>query len=333
MISCLTIGDPHFKVKNARMSDLMVKKVIDIAQSRKPDFIVVLGDVLDRHESIHVDPLTRATNFLHHLEQIAPLYVIIGNHDRPNNSDFLSPYHPFSAIHQWKNTIVVDKTIIKKIKNVEFIFVPYVPNGKFKEALLTLSDFQEEQLAQIKCIFAHQEFKGAKMGAIISKHGDVWSEDYPLVITGHIHDYQQPQKNILYTGTPMQHGFGDQTDKTISYFIFDDSWKEERIDLGMPKKKTIYLSAVDVINYTPPKNVELRIVIRGTASELKGIMKMNHVKDWKDNGIKVVYKAVNDIQEKNEVGPAMNYLDRLKKKVENDIEQKKWMEKLFFKQD
>ena len=330
MISCLTIGDPHFKVKNACMSDLMVKKVIEIAQNRKPDFIVVLGDVLDRHESIHVDPLTRAINFLHQLEQIAPLYVIIGNHDRPNNSDFLSPYHPFSAIHQWKNTTIIDKTIIDTINNQEFIFVPYVPNGKFKEALLTLPNFQEQQLTKIKCIFAHQEFKGVKMGAIISKHGDIWPENYPLVITGHIHDYQQPQKNILYTGTPMQHGFGDQTDKTISWFIFDNSWKEERINLGIPKKKTIYLSATEVINYTPPKNVELRIVIRGTASELKGIMKMKHIKDWKDNKIKVVYKAVNDIQDKTEVEPGMSYLDRLKKKVENDVEQKKWMEKIFF---
>ncbi len=370
-ITCLTIGDPHFKVNNVRMSEEMTKRVIKVAQERKPDFITVLGDILHRHETIHVEPLVRATNFLLELEKIAPTYVLIGNHDRPNNSDFLSHWHPFAAVSQWENTKIVDKVLVDTIKGCTFIWVPYVPNGRFIEALDTLypkdetlnesevklksvSEESAESEAElvieketpkwmnVTTIFAHQEFKGAKMGAIVSKGGDVWPIDYPFIVTGHIHDYQRPQPNILYTGTPMQHGFGDQTDKTISLLTFNTQntgmdvtdfgymkVAEERISLGIPKKKTVYLKPEEVIMYTPPENVELRIVIRGSAEELKSIMKTKQVEIWTEKGIKVVYKAVSTNTETTDIEPAMNYLDRLFMAVAKDQGQRAWAEKLF----
>ena len=102
-LKVLTIGDPHFKVSNVPESEAMTKNLIEIAKQMKPDLIVCLGDILDRHETIHVTPLTLSIQFLEELEQIAPLYTIIGNHDRPNNSDFMSDQHPFNALKQWKN--------------------------------------------------------------------------------------------------------------------------------------------------------------------------------------------------------------------------------------
>ena len=43
-----------------------------------------------------------------------------------------------------------------------------------------------------------------------------WMKDYPNIISGHIHDRQQPQPNIFYTGASLQTSFGDSSDKTIS---------------------------------------------------------------------------------------------------------------------
>jgi DNA repair exonuclease SbcCD nuclease subunit len=56
------------------------------------------------------------------------------------------------------------------------------------------------------------------MGAIVSKDGDEWNEEFPQIISGHIHDNQTPQKNIYYTGSPLQHAFGD-TDKRVVCII------------------------------------------------------------------------------------------------------------------
>ena len=134
----LIIGDPHFKVNNAPDTDAMSKKILELAKARLPDVIICLGDVLDRHESIHLDAQDRAVEFLHDLSLIAPLIVLIGNHDRPNNSNYLTTRHPFRALKYWPQTTIVDVVKTIEIKGYKFILVPYVPNGRFQEAICTI---------------------------------------------------------------------------------------------------------------------------------------------------------------------------------------------------
>lgn len=289
-ITVLAIGDPHFKVSNVKETDAMVEAIIKTAIDKKPDIIIVLGDILDRHETIHVSPLTRATNFLEKLIKISPVFILIGNHDLKNNRQFLSDEHPFTALKNWgTNMTVVDTTTLINIKGHKFVFVPYVPPGRFEEALNKCEEWKSAT-----CIFAHQEFKGVKMGAIISIEGDDWPLTYPYVVSGHIHDYQEPQVNILYTGTPIQHAFGDRHDKTVSYLTYYSHIKRdhERIDLGLPRKHIIYLTCAEVSNYVPQHNCELKIIIQGTSSEIKAIMKHPNIDIWKRAGYRVVYKDI-----------------------------------------
>ena len=283
MLTCLVIGDPHFKVSNILDTDRMTEAILKVAHERQPTFIVVLGDTLDRHESIHVSPLKRATMFLHELSLISPTYLLIGNHDLKNNQQFLSNEHPFTAFKYWGPRLtVVDTTTIVSINDNVFTFVPYVPPGRFEEALNTIENWQHST-----AIFGHQEFKGVKMGPIVSVEGDDWPLSYPYVITGHIHNYDEPQANIVSVGAPIQHAFGDTHDKTISYFTFTNNEQgsfrsHERIDLRLPKKLIIRLSAHDVPTYVPPTNTQLKICISGTAGELKAIMNHPNINKWKN---------------------------------------------------
>lgn len=289
-VTALVIGDPHFKVSNVRETDAMVETIISAAITKTPDIIIVLGDVLDRHETIHVSPLTRAMKFLARLMNIAPTYVLIGNHDLKNNRQFLSDEHPFSSLKFWgSNMTVVDTTILTTIKGKILVFVPYVPPGRFEEALNKCPGWESAT-----CIFGHQEFSGAKMGPIISIEGDKWPLTYPYVVTGHIHDYQEPQVNILYTGTPIQHAFGDNHDKTISYFVFHSPRERdhERMDLGLPRKHIIRITCAEVSTYVPQSNCDLKIIIRGTSGEIKAIMKHHNINLWKQAGFKIAYKDI-----------------------------------------
>lgn len=235
VLQCLTIGDPHFKTKNKKETDLMVTKTLELIDQIKPDFVVILGDTLDTHEKIHVVPLTQAILWIEKIASRLPVYLLIGNHDRPNNSDFLSGYHPFQGLKGKKNITVVDTTIADEIQGHQFLFVPYVPNGRFTEALTY--GCSSENIPSLTTIFAHQEFFGAKMGAIISTSGDKWPLTYPFVVSGHIHDYSIPQENIVYTGTPMQHAFGDSSHKTISLFTFPNVEKSQDKDESHDKEQ------------------------------------------------------------------------------------------------
>lgn len=292
MVKSLVIGDPHFKVSNVTETESMRISIMSILDETKVDFIVVLGDILDRHETIHVSPLKRSVTFLTELSKYAPTYVLIGNHDLKNNRQFLSDEHGLIALKYSTNDnlIIVDTTINAIIAGLQFTFVPYVPPGRFLEAL----DYSEPNIWQQSiCIFAHQEFKDAQMGAIISIEGDEWHPQYPKVISGHIHDYQEIGTNIVYIGTPFQHTFGDRQDKSIAYCTFENSTVNiKRLELNIRKKQIVHLSVADVDSYQPASNYDLKIVINGVSGEIKSVMKHPNVDTWKKSGHKVVFKDI-----------------------------------------
>ncbi len=220
-IKVLTIGDPHFKVDNVPESDEMVSKLVKLAQTVSPKFIVVLGDILHRHEKIHVSPLMRAEKLIRLLSEIAPTFVLVGNHDRPNNSTYMTNEHPFNAMKLWNNTYIVDEKVLDaNIGGFRFLFVPYVFPGRFEETLTHSEKGVPNPFESTRAIFCHQEFFGAKMGAIKSQNGDKWPTTNPLVISGHIHDYDRLQPNLIYVGTPMQHAFGLNCSLTIKYYTY-----------------------------------------------------------------------------------------------------------------
>lgn len=293
-VTVLFIGDPHFKVANVHETDAMVEAILRVANQKRPDIIVVLGDVLDRHEIVHVSPLTRAVDFLGRLMTIAPTYVLIGNHDLKNNRQFLSDEHPFPSLKYWgPNMTVVDTTKMAVIKGHTFVFVPYTPPGRLVEAL-DLVNTEGRSWKEATCICAHQEIRNCQMGAIVSTEGDEWPLTNPYLISGHIHDYHELQPNMVYTGTPIQHSFGDRHDKTISYITFRSSHDRdhERIDLGLPRKQIVRLTCDEVSSYVPQTNSLLKIIISGTSGEIKAIMKHPNVDAWKKAGYKIMYKDI-----------------------------------------
>ena len=271
MTRIFVIGDPHFKINNVEETDEMTSKILHKLDQVKPDAVVCLGDVLDRHETIHVNPLLRSIDFFQKISAKYKLYILIGNHDRPSNQVFLTDEHPFSALKHWNNTTIVDRVVSDTIQNKEFLFVPYVPTGRFMEAIQT--HVKDNNISGYSCIFAHQEFFGAKMGIVESKDGDRWSTENPLVISGHIHDFDELASNIIYTGTPIQHSFGDRDDKRVFLFTFENGGvKYEPYDLDLPKKKIVKISfsEIDHLKKLNPK-YHYKIIISGTPEELRTI--------------------------------------------------------------
>ena len=321
-VKILTIGDPHFKVNNVRETDEMSAKILALIVELQPDAVVCLGDILDRHETIHVSPLMRATFFLQKIAEMVPLYIVIGNHDRPNNSNFLTNEHPFNALKEWHNTVVADCVKVAEIKGQTFMFVPYVPPGTFRQALDTVPN------VKVSAIFAHQEFYGAKMGAIVSTVGDKWDLSEPLVISGHIHDFDVLQANVIYVGTPIQHAFGDRCDKTVSVFTFETGFEHQRIDLKVVRRLTVTVNTTEALTYVPPNNSIVKLIISGSAEEIQTFIKLrtDRIKQLNRLGIKVVYKSVNTSL------PVVNkstqsYTQRLHEAANES--QRKWLNKLF----
>lgn len=323
-IRVLAIGDPHFKEKNIDDMRLFVDKVTVMAKKEAPDLIVVLGDVLDTHEKINIYALTESDHFHYKLSIIAPLAIVVGNHDRVDNQDFLSEYHAFNSYKKWDHVTVADTTTELNIKGHRFILVPYVYPGRFEEALSKINDPYK-----CTCIFAHQEFYGAQMGAIKSEIGDKWDSNKPLVISGHIHDYQVLD-NIIYTGTPLQHTFGNEKPKTVSLFTFSAvqhqsklQYQHKRINLGLPRKRKITIKTDQLVEWTPPDNIKVKLVIKGTLEQIKSIKKLKKIMELRSEGIMIKYNIVRvNTKQIQNTGHKKTYLNKLSVLMKSENERK-----------
>tara|TARA_R110000868_G_scaffold280075_3_gene540155 strand:+ start:97 stop:1137 length:1041 start_codon:yes stop_codon:yes gene_type:complete len=304
MYQILLIGDPHFKTSNALETTQLHKSSLQYLKSNPSiDFVVVLGDILHCHEKINTQPFCRAVNFLTDLANERETFALIGNHDRINNNVFLTQEHPFTGLKEYKNLHIVDTTLYFSHSSSQgednlFAFVPYVPNGRFKEALEINKKNESDKNEYEKCIgiFAHQEFMGSKQGAYVSEDGDEWEENLPPVFSGHMHEYQRLQKNIFYPGIPFQHGFGDSDDKAIYLLTLrtpasrgEERWETQKIELEITPKKLFNMKLEEFQTFVPPENSVIKINFMCQDTSMKKIISTKQFRE-KIKKHKIEYK-------------------------------------------
>jgi DNA repair exonuclease SbcCD nuclease subunit len=285
----LFIGDVHFQASNIPEVDLFIEKITELAIEKQPTLIIIAGDLLHTHERLHTTPLNKAYDFVDKMRKIALTYVLVGNHDLESNQEFLTHNHWMCGMKEWVNTVIVDTVMTYRLLEHKFVLVPYVAPGRFIEAL----DTCEEDWNDASCIFAHQEFAGCKMGAIVSIDGDKWPITNPHVVSGHIHSRQIVQENVYYPGAAMQHAFGESEKNVIPLLTFHEGgYEREEIELDLPRKKIVYMNVDDVDTYVPPEtNDKIKVTVSGEYEDFKALKKTARYKKLVEDGVKVVFKT------------------------------------------
>jgi DNA repair exonuclease SbcCD nuclease subunit len=265
MSTVLTIGDPHFQMSNMDEVKQFSKACLAHARATRPHRIVVLGDVLHDHERVHSTVLNVAVSFLNHLAEIAPTAVLVGNHDLINNSQFLTENHWMNALKSNTNLTVVDKVVHTVWNGKKVIMVPFVPPGRFAEAL----------------------------------DGDEWEEEWPFVVTGHIHQNQTPQPNVYYPGSAIQVAFGESEMNVVAELDLNSLERSavNEVDLGLTRKKILYTDSASlkkIAKTVEPggkhANHKLKVCVDGTKEEFKALKKTAEFKRLQKKGVKIVYK-------------------------------------------
>jgi len=318
-LKILAVGDPHLKISNIETLRLLADKICEKITLLAPEIVIVLGDLHDTHEKINVLAWIEEKKFLlklweRTLTMGGKFYYLMGNHDIPSNNLFLEKIHPF--LFSENQFEVIDTPISLKTRVGTFAFVPYVPPGRFHEALSLLNLAGANY--DYRSIFCHQEFKGADYGhSIISRDGDLWDKENALVISGHIHKYGYLQSNILYVGSPYQVSFGEDEEKSISLFTYEEQYvTETRIDLDMPKKKTFTtnLAGLEEIEFFP--NDENRLIITDTSVNINNFKASEVYKKVQDIA-KVIFKPTDKVFIKRSVAKK-TFLDLLRDSVKNE---------------
>lgn len=285
----LLVGDPHFKASSLALMRRASGEILSLIEEVSPDLCVVMGDTLDTHERINIFAHVHAVTWFKAIAEKVPLVVLIGNHDRENNQVFLTPVHPFTGIES-ERIRVVDRVVWDKEKKM--IFVPYVPPGRFLEALSTV-DYSPEGEEQPRFIFAHQEFSGSKMGVKLSTKGDKWTDRLPHVFSGHIHEYQE-LPGVTYVGTFHQQNFGETDDKALMLLtVEENSWTAERIRLTSIRPKTTLRLTMEQLReeVAIPEGSDVRVIIHLDETEIPGLNSSPQFLSLKSRAEKVELKV------------------------------------------
>lgn len=237
----LVIGDLHFTANN-KLCEMFIERVEDYLGEK--DGCVLLGDIFHTHEKINETVLNMVIRLFNVITRNCHLYVIVGNHDYRDSTQFCTNRHALSAFREWPKITIVDRPQIVNIKGIPITFCPYVPKGRFREAIDNV-DWRSTYM-----IFCHQEFKGVKMGNIVSVDGDKWSLKYPQVISGHIHERQNLQNNVYYPGVPYDHSYCYTGKRVVTNIEFDDSTFTIRsTSVKLPRRQLLYKKLEEMESY------------------------------------------------------------------------------------
>ncbi len=280
----LVIGDTHARTKFLHEYYKLSESLNAIADKLAPDKIILLGDDLHNHSSVHSLQLKAVTDLILKLSQIAPVYKLIGNHEIISPNNFCEGDHHFHSLKSIDNITIIDNTLVEE----GLLFVPYVPKGMFKEAV------KHVDFSKINMCFAHQEFRGVIMGSNHeSTSDDTYTVDLPPVISGHIHMKQQIN-NIHYVGSPHQITFADALDR---YVALVDNGVIDYIKVeGITQYKTFELDLKEDIpeSLEYNKNDRNRLLVYGSLTDYKSFRSSKLFKKLSSDKFIIVPKVHND---------------------------------------
>jgi len=295
------IGDVHFQKDAFLQGEELIEKCVDAAKNASPTIIVLLGDILDTHETAKNTPYKQTEKLIEELSAIAPLYVIMGNHDLINQSQFLTNNHFFNPFKKWPGVTIVDVPISVKIGDNTIVMCPYVAPGRFIEALNTMFEYEDPvdwQLAD--CIFAHQEVRVRNEDGLIgvvyngkeSSKADIWDEVYPPLICGHIHDECRLGTNVYYMGSARQVNFDESPDKRVWNITFDEEgFQHDKIDLGLKARKEIEMEYENIksFDFDLLEKYYIKIKLKGTREQFKLFRKSQLHAKLSRLGVKIAF--------------------------------------------
>ena len=262
------IADTHIKnLKYHYEYKIVFDKLYAILREEKPDYIIHCGDIAHTKTQISPEFVEMCSDFFSNLANIAPTYVILGNHDgnlkNSNRQDALTPIadalaHP--NLHLLKNS---GETLLGA--NV---------------ALNVLSVFDEEgwvepsDPSKINIALYHGSVSGVKTDTgWVMTHGEHPIEifeghDYGFL--GDIHKTNQKldeEGRIRYCGSTIQQNHGETNDKGFLLWEIQDkeNFSCRHIELKNPRPfVTIELTSTGKMprnaSKVVPKDARLRLV-------------------------------------------------------------------------
>lgn len=308
----LAVGDPHAKNDNQEDIIQLTSEIVRVHTEHNTEAITILGDLSHFNDKISIYAEKSIRHLFYRLNSLGvPIIYIIGNHDLPNNSEYLSDRHFFNLYKGLANVTIVDT---KPYTLGDYIFCPYVYPGRFKETLSLVPGWEK-----YKTIFAHQEFKGVSFnGGNTSTIGDSWEESLPLVESGHIHERHWLQDNIHYAGSSTQTNFGESNSKYLSIV---EGTAITSVQINVPLKYTVHLDMKDITAKIEDMFInplhKIRFSITTSSADMAIFKKSSIYRSLATKG-KVIFKITDTLIKVSQKDKPMGFNEILREKLNKE---------------
>lgn len=197
----------------------VMREVCQIAKQGNVESIIFLGDLINSQgESLPKIIYNSVYLVLSKLAQVAPTYVLIGNHDVYRAMHILSAFTPI------KDLTIIDKSLTMKLNGLNVDMVPWENRLPKKHGDI---------------LFGHLETKGQDMGGIPSPVGFEKTDyfGYRKIYLGHfhtLHSFEVPGcTEAMYIGAVMQNSYSD-TGEQKGVHILDKDWNRTFVPIRSP---------------------------------------------------------------------------------------------------
>ena len=114
--------DKWYKVHLEYFSNFLIPLLKN--RVKEGDIIIHLGDLFDNRNVIPINLLNYGMDIVEEISKIAPLHIIIGNHDCwSKSSDEINTIRPFKWI---PNVFIYDKTSQIQFNGLKLCLMPYI---------------------------------------------------------------------------------------------------------------------------------------------------------------------------------------------------------------
>ena len=265
------IADTHIRnLKYHNEYKIVFDKIYDTLRSEKVDYIIHCGDICHTKTQISPEYVEMTSDFLYNLAEIAPTYIILGNHDgnlrNANRQDAISPIAKslnHSNLHLLKNSCEV------KLSNNFNINV--------------LSVFDEDNWSDpsdtegVNIALYHGSISGCQTDAgwkmEIGEHDISIFDKFDYAMLGDIHLTNQVMDTdgrIRYAGSTIQQNHGEGVSKGFLLWDIKDkkNFEVTPITIDNPKPFISLLLTKDgkVPDKKIPKGCRLRLVVENSIS-------------------------------------------------------------------
>ena len=222
----------------------MLNEIVMICQREKADLLLIVGDIFDR-KNVTEEERRLVLRWLLTLDDLNLKTLLCnGNHDELDpRSSTVSIFKILEFSKRFNNIKIVDinhELISYKGLDLDIACVPNIRHKNFKSIVFKLL---EQSQATYKVLASHGMCKGA-----IDKHfngsnfkfedGQVLKKQvlkhFSYIALGDIHTFQKIGLRTYYSGSPIQHNFGESLPKGVLKVKIGN--KPKLIELKKPKK-------------------------------------------------------------------------------------------------